>query len=201
MTNYTDLFLGQNASAADAPDVQVLQALGELIRQAGQANLAAFNSVVVGEDAKLLGVRDEVLQQALADNDELYAIAQFTSQPDQAQSTSKSQLTQLQQAYLTLGAAMDTYAVTSVLMAKYYSLQANVDEDGSITGYGLLTPLTNMLQLGQTDAYNALSSTKELSLPALYAATNGDAYRDTGDQSDKLTALFDYWSSGIFSRL
>ena len=197
-TTELDLYLGQGSG--NPPSLAMLNGLGEMLRQAGQANLAAFNSTVVSAIAQQNNVRDEVVQQRLASLDQIYSDALYASQPNAIQSKSKSQLTQLQNAYFTLGAALDTYGLSTAVLSKYYSLDAHVDKNFNITGYGRETALESMLTLGQASSHNALGVTKDIPLPALYYAANADAYRE-GNAQDKMDALFYYWQSTVLSKV
>lgn len=197
-TTELDLFLGQGSGSP--PSLDTLNGLGELLRQAGQANLAAFNATTVADIAQQYNVRDEVVEQRLANLDGVYADALYASQPAAQQTTSKSQLTQSQQAYYVLGAALDTYALSTELIAKYYSLDAQLDKNFDITGYGRETALVSMLNLGQKSADSALGIPKDVPLPALYYADNADFSRN-GDAGQQMDAMFYYWQSTILSKV
>lgn len=196
-TTELDLYIGQGSGPA--PSVQVLNGLGELLRQAGQANMAVFNSVVVGDAAQKLNLRDEAVQAQLAQKDSTYQLALETSQTDATQTQSDSSATQLQLAYLTLGRALDTYALSTELVTKYYSLDATLDNNFNVTDYKRETALQNMLDLGSKNADNAIGVSTAVALPALYYDDNAAFYRD-GTPQEKLNALFYYWQANILGR-
>ncbi len=197
-TTELDLYLGQGSGGP--PSLSTLNGLGELLRQAGQANLAAFSAVTIATIAQQNNVRDEVVQQKLASLDPVYADALYTSQPSNLKSSSKSKLTQTQQDYYTLGAALDTYALSTELIAKYYSLDAKLDKNFKITGYGRETALQSMLDLGKSGTDTALGVSKDVPLPALYYAINADFMRN-GDAGQQMDALFYYWQADILSKV
>jgi hypothetical protein len=105
----------------------------------------------------------------------------------------------MQDSYLTLGRALDTYALSTELVVKYYSLEATLDDSFNVTDYKRETALQNMLQLGSKNADNSLGVSSAVALPALYYDDNAAFYRD-GSAQDKLAALFYYWESDILSR-
>lgn len=197
----TNLAIWMGHGSWKAPSVQALAGIADILRHAGEANMAAFDSLIVQDIAQQYNLRDEVVKSRLQSLDEDYLIASFSMDAMNNQvgdASSKSQTTELQTAYLTLGAAMNTYALSTQLISKYYSLDAQLDKNFQITGYGREAALQSMLQLAEQHSDSSLGLSKDVPLPALYYADNAKAYRE-GGPSEKMDALFYFWQSSILS--
>lgn len=180
-----------------APEKHALDGLADILRHAAEANMAAFESLVVQDIAQQYNIRNGAVRDALMSKDENYLIAYYTM--NQLGSTSsKSTATELQQTYYNLGGALNTYALSTQLISKYYSLDAKVDKDFNITGYGRQAALQNMLELAEHHSDASLGLSKDVPLPALYYSDNAKAYREQG-ASQKMDALNYFWQSSILS--
>src|SRR5205085_2364553 len=53
-----DMYIGEGKS--DAPDLATVTGLAEMLRRAGEANMASFDSIVISDLAQTYNLRDEV---------------------------------------------------------------------------------------------------------------------------------------------
>ena len=101
------------------PDLKILKSFSHNYFQAASANLSYFDSLV--KDPKRRNL------------DANYISARRLQQV--ALIAERENVTEEIRAYLKLAAAISCYNTTNLLVAKYYSLGAKVDENGVITGY------------------------------------------------------------------
>jgi uncharacterized protein len=110
-------------------------------------------------------------------------------------------------AFAELGALMRTVSNSSVLVAKYYSLGAQLDEQSRVTAFGNEAALKRMTEMAEQEAARALgeadASTAGASTPML--ATLLDAARRNRDVTisaeDRLMALILFWDATLNARL
>ena len=85
------------------------------------------------------------------------------------------------------------------LIAKYYSLGAQIDDSGNIVGYDRESSLADMLDLADARAKQLLGSVStEEPVQAIYYYDNARLLRQ-GEPTDQLTALTYYWNSAVLS--
>jgi len=106
-------------------------------------------------------------------------------------------------AYAKLGGAVSLYARASGLMAKYYSLQAELDDNLNVTGIGNQKALQESLGLAQSQVERSVSVLQDKGVdPTLVVAGYESAGIDReGDPDDKLNALTSYWTGFVESRV
>jgi hypothetical protein len=106
-----------------------------------------------------------------------------------------------------LGALMRTVSNSSALVAKYYSLGAQLDEQGRVTAFSNEAALKRMTEMAEQEAARALgeadASTAGTGTPML--ATLLDAARRNRDVTvsaeDRLLALILFWDATLNARL
>jgi hypothetical protein len=102
---------------------------------------------------------------------------------------------------------MRTVSDSSVLIAKYYSLSARLDEHGRVSGFGNEAALQRMTEMAEQEALRTLgeadAATAGTSTPML--ETLLDAARRNRDASvsadDRLMALTLFWDATLNARL
>jgi hypothetical protein len=203
---YADLFLdlaedtlsiGSGFGSAPAPNLEVLQAISETLRRGAEANITYFESLIIDPWAQEYGIHPDLAKYYFQQSDNAYLTA--VAAVGGAQSLAGSMLKEEAKASVNLGSALTSYSQSASLIAKYYSLGAQVDADGYIVGYDRQTSLADMLDLADERAQEWLSSVStEDPVNALYYYDNARLYR-TGDANDQLTALNYYWQSAILS--
>jgi hypothetical protein len=175
--------------------------VADFFRKAAQANLAAFNSLILNPAAEQYGVSESAVQQEFAGTDFDYGLAQsslgviqggldeYLGNADTA-------------AYAKLGGAVELYARTSGLLSKYYSL-AEVNPDLEVVGIANDQALTSALDLGRDQVQRAVAVLKsEKVSPTLVVGSYEIAgVSREGEASDKLDALSQYLSAYVGSRV
>ena len=187
--------LGWGSGTAPAPSEETIASLAELFRRAADANLSYFDSVVLGEIAQGAGVHVDVVKQKFAYQDVTYLFAK----------SSMLNLNALRQRagpgqagmYAVFGGSLNSYALSSLLVAKYYSLGVQRDKDGNVTGVENERAMINMLDFAEKRSRETIALAKSLNAepvhPVLYYE-EGKARRE-GDTDQKFSALTSYWQS------
>jgi predicted S18 family serine protease len=178
-----------------------LKELSEALRKAAEANLDYFDNVVLAEMAKKAGVSMDIMKEEFANNDFNYAFAVATLNvtPIVKKKLSKG----MQRDLATLGDSLQSFLLSSGLIAEYYSLDAIFDNNGNITGVSNEKALINMLDIADKKAVAYINLAKKLKadspLPVLHYEI-GKVLRE-GDVNDKLDALTEFWTASTEARL
>lgn len=193
------LQIGLGFGSAPAPSAETMDAIAETLRRGAEANLAYFDSLIIEPWATDNGVSTEVAQYYFMQEDNSYLTAlaavfgaeQLTSQMAKPES----------QSLMSMGASLTAYAESSVVIAEYYSLGAQVDENGVVVGYNRETALADMLELADQQARGWLSSVQdEEPVSSIFYYENARIQRQ-GTPDDQINALFYYWQSAILSEV
>lgn len=203
---YADLYLdvatdsldnGMGFGTAPAPKSDVLKAISETLRRGAEANINYFESLVIEPWAQQNNIRSEIAKYYFEqyDSDYLTAVAAVAGADALASGTSKPEA----QASINLGASLTAYSRSAGLIAKYYSLGAQIDDNGNITGYDRESSLADMLDLADGRAKELLGSVaSEDPVQAIYYYDNARLLRQ-GQPVDQLTALTYFWNSAVLS--
>ncbi len=191
-----DIYSG--SGTARAPGLDSLAGIAEMLRRATEANMAAIDATVISPIAEDAGVRDEVVRNFLIANDFYYQVAYLTNR-DLGITADRTGQPRSAQVYATLGGALNAFTLSTAVLAKYYSLDAQVDGNFNVVSFGRETALQNMVQLAERRAEELVSLPKEVPLPAVYYLANAKVLRD-GTAEDKVGALVYYWQAAILSQ-
>ena len=191
------LSIGTGFGSAAPPDLDVLMQMSETLRRGAEANIAYFESIIIEPWAADNGVHPDLARYVFQEYDSSYltAVAAVAG----AESLAGTMLKPEAQAAVNLGSSLTAYSQSASLIAKYYSLGAQVDEFGGIVGYDRQSSLADMLDLADQRAREWLSVVAdEDPVSALYYYENARLLR-TGDANEQLSALNYYWQSAILS--
>jgi hypothetical protein len=203
---YADLYLdvatdsldnGMGFGSSPAPNLDVLKAISETLRRGAEANINYFEALVIDPWAQDNNIRSEIAKYYFQqyDSDYLTAVAAVSGAESLASGTDKPDA----QASINLGASLTAYSRSAGLIAKYYSLGAQVDDSGNIVGYDRESSLADMLDLADGRAKQLLGSVStEEPIQAIYYYDNARLLRQ-GEPTDQLTALTYYWNSAVLS--
>jgi len=189
--------IGLGYGNAPAPNPDVLKAISETLRRGAEANVTYFETLIIEPFAQQYGVSADIAKVYFqqSDNGYLTAVAAIAGADALADAVNKDEA----KSWVHLGSALTSYSQSAGLIAKYYSLGAQVDDSGNIVGYDRQTSLADMLDLADQRARTLLGAVAtEDPIQALYYYDNARLYR-TGDATDQLTALNYYWQSAILS--
>jgi len=206
-TNYTeaDFFLdaaennlayGFGFGQSPPPEPEVVTAIAETVRRAADANLALIDALILEREAEAAGVSVDAVRNFFISNDADYGAALGAANSvDYFRGT----ITEEPQASIAvLGSSLSAWGESAVVLAKYYSLDAQLDEGFNVVGFGRERALSDMLDLADERAANLISLVAdEEPVTALYYHENAASYRE-GDANDKVTALFYNWQAAVF---
>jgi hypothetical protein len=179
------------------------QAVSDFFRRAAEANLNAFDTVVLGEIANSNNASLNAVKTQFAGADIDYALATSSLNVLQGGLDEYFGPDEEAAAYAKLGGAVSLYARASGLIAKYYSLGAELDEDLNVTAISNQKALQEALDLAQTQVERSVAVLQENDIdPTLVVAGYESAGIDReGDADEKLSALASYWSGFVSSRV
>ncbi len=170
-------------------------------RKAAEANLSAFNSLIVDPQAQEAGVSADAAQEAFSGNDFDYALAQsslgvLNGGLDKYLGSAKTAN------YAKLGGAVQLYTRTSQLLSKYYSL-GEVNSDLEVTGISNDQAMQSALDLGRSQVQRGVGvlRSKKVSPTLVVGAYEIAGVDAQGGASDKLDALGEYLSAYVGSRV
>jgi uncharacterized protein len=183
--------LGGIPMPEDAPVASV----AEFFRRAAEANLNLFDEVVLGPAAEPQGMSLELFRMRFSVMDFTYA---------QARSGLMAAPRALDayfgggeaSAYAQLGGALSAYSATTGLIAKYYSLDAILDEDLSIIGYGKERALIDTLDHADAQARGSIAALRANGVDPALPTIFYESARLTreGDITEKMDALTSFWN-------
>jgi uncharacterized protein len=191
------LGLGLGFGTAPPASLEVLTAISETLRRGAEANIIYFESLIIDPWAQDYGIHPDIAKYYFqqADNEYLTAVAAIGGASHLAGTMLKPEA----RAAVNLGAALTAYSHSASLIAKYYSLGAQIDETGYIVGYDRQTSLADMLDLADQRARSWSQAVADQDpVQSVYYYDNARLLR-TGDAQDQLMALNYYWQSAIFS--
>lgn len=205
---YADIFLdivedslntGFGFGKAAAPDTELLTAMSETLRRGAEANIAYFESLIIDPWARDYGVHPDLAKYYFMQYDGDYQNAVAASAGGAALAAGMIEPGQV--ASLTLGSSLTAYSSSATVLAKYYSLGAELDEYATVTGYERSAALADMLDLADRRADEIMRAVAtEEPISALYYYENARIFRQ-GGPDDQMNALNYYWQSAILAQL
>lgn len=194
-----NMSIGTGFGSSPSPSLEVLQAMAETFRRGAEANIAYFDALVIEPWAQENGFSTELAKIIFQENDDIYLTA--VAAVEGAGLLINNMSDPEAQAIMQLGAAMVGYNYSAVNIAQYYSLDARVDELGTVVAYGRQTALADMLDLADQRARSWLSAVAdEEPVTPIYYYDNARLQRQ-GDAADQLSALSSYWYSAVLSEV
>ncbi|NOZ28527.1 MAG: hypothetical protein GXP39_10820 [Chloroflexi bacterium] len=193
------LDLGMGFGDAPAPEDARITIMAELLRRAADANMALFDSVVLGPQAKQAQVSMETAKSRFMEWDEDYSSAVLARagvdilQDEVWEEPARSMMM--------LGSSLTSWAETAMLIAKYYSLGAETDQEGNVVGLSGERALVEMLDLSEerTAELIRLVSQEDPVLPMHYAEI-ARIWRQ-GPPDTQLLALYYQWQAAAETQM
>ncbi|MBD3175819.1 MAG: hypothetical protein GF320_11610 [Armatimonadia bacterium] len=182
-----------------------IQAWTSTMKNAADANVAYFDSVVLEDMAANEGAAPAAFKQAFAlfDWDYAFAIGARHARDVIAQDLGEDTP---EATWATLGLSIGSFARSSALVAKYYSLGAEYDPTTGTTILSRRAALSAVLDEAENRAGAYLAEAEALgadtTIPYAYYRV-GKTYRDYtgGDDTMKLSALESLWKASTYARL
>ena len=171
----------------------------ETLRRAAEANVNYFEATVVDEYARRWGVHPDRMRQAFLDFDVQYLLTVASRRG--VQMLAGQMADPKHQARLVLGNNVSNFALSSSLVAKYYSLGAELDENGNVTSIARERALADMLDLADQRAREliALNGEEAPVIAILYYETA--RLQRQGGPADQMDALRSYWMAAMLAQV
>lgn len=174
----------------------------EYLRRAASANLAVFDSLVINPRAKIESVSADAYRVSLMQQDIYYAslmIAHDKMVPRLEAYFGEGEAV----GYAYLGASMFIHNRAAGLLAKYYSLDAEVDEDGVIAKVGRERMLRAWLTFAEDQTQRNIAGLQQMGINGiaciqLQEIARVDARRELSDQVE---ALLSFWSADLHAQV
>ncbi len=189
------LAVGFGLGGAPAPPAAALGKSAQLLRTSADAVMNYLDGVVLQGQATEAGVSLNVFRWAFMTQDLEYALAYATY-------VALNQLPLSPSPYAKLGASMMLYSTASSLIAKYYSLGAELGEGGAIKSVKE-KPLISMLDFALQNTRESIALAKQNGVDPVFATLYYEAARSLreGSVEEKLTALAYLWQATAHARL
>jgi hypothetical protein len=187
--------VGFGLGGAPAPSAAALQKSAQLLRTSADAVMNYFDGVVLHGQATEAGASLAVFRWVFMTQDIEYALAYATYVALNQRSLSASP-------YATLGPSMMLYSTASSLIAKYYSLGAELGEGGTVKSVKE-KPLTSMLDFALQNTRESIALAKQAGVDPVFATLYYEAAQSLreGGVEEKLTALAYLWQGTAHARL
>jgi hypothetical protein len=105
--------------------------------------------------------------------------------------------------YARIGTALQSYRLSSGLIAKYYSLDAKIDQRFTLLGFGRQDALQQMLSFAQQRSRESINRSRTARLHTLWPTLDYQ-YAKVGQQggaAEQLASLKSYWAASQNSDL
>jgi len=190
---------GQSGKTAPVPDWDRLTAWAETLERAAEASLSYFEAVCLDDSAREMGLHPDLLRESMACRDLTYLLARSSLQALPSLKEEAGDRADV----AGLGASIGVYAAASALIAKFYSLRVQINDQGDVVGVEDEAGLDRMLALSDHSARAAIGAARARgagpTLPTYYYLV-GRTYAQ-GDTLEKLEALQCYWQAGLSARI
>ena len=187
--------VGFGLGGAPAPPAAALQKSAQLLRTSADAVMNYLDGVVLQGQATEAGVSLPIFRWAFMAQDLEYALAYSTY-------VALNQLSLSASPYAKLGPSMMLYSTASSLIAKYYSLGADLGEGGTIKSVKE-KPLISMLDFALQNTRESIALAKQNGVDPVFATLYYEAAQSLreGAVEEKLTALAYLWQATAHARL
>ncbi|MFO0744734.1 MAG: S16 family serine protease [Myxococcota bacterium] len=209
--NVSNFMATQNLQFRPEPDPKaklVAQAavdrLGDWLSLAARANLSYFETTVLAPMADNAKITHAEARDTFNDSeyqlikDESRAMAEMILEQHLGSGTQSLSLVKL-------ATALNTYVDASFLIAKYYSLEAELGPTGAVEKVGRDEALGRMLELAEVKARVFAARAEEVGgeipVAAAKAYQIGVAFSAMGTPAFRIAALEQFWRASMFSQL
>ena len=179
-----------------------LHDVAEFFRKGGEANLNAFEAVIVAPNAESANVSESAAKDVFARNDFDYASAL----------ASVNVMANLKQYfgtgaaadYAELGGSAQLFTRGAGLLAKYYSLGEVDPKTFNVTSISNDAAFTEAITLASSQASSAIGALRGKGVNPTLAASNFEiagVSRESGDAGTKLSGLSSYWDAYVGARI
>lgn len=189
--------IGMGFGSSPAPDPEIIAALSNTLRRASDANIAYFESVIVDQYAEAWGVHPDRARAAFMYFESDYQWVKAVNYGIAL--LADTQPVEIIEGPLTMGGSFNTYRMSAGLVAKYYSLDTQLDEDGNVVSIGNERALADMLQFADERAVELINLNGE-DVPVMAVMYYEDArILRQGTPEDQMDALKEYWTAATMA--
>jgi predicted S18 family serine protease len=178
-----------------------LEGFAQILENAAKNNLNYFENYLLSDVAQEAGVRIEEVKYKFAqkDKDYSFAISSLRGLPELEERVSDAG----QKHYAKLGASMGSYYFSSMLIGKYISLGAKLDEDREIIGFTRERSLIKILDFTEKRTRELIALASTTGNDPILLIMNYDAAKlaREGEPKDKVAALGELWNTGLAAEL
>ncbi len=190
--------IGMGFGKIAPPSDDKVMSIAETLRRVADSDIALFDALIVDEYARQTGMHPDVLKNILMSNEPAYLFAVAARQGVNALQDRVG--TGAAQAASIFGQSQSSYALSAALLAKHYSLGAQVDADLNITGFTREKALGEMLDFADQRARELINAAgDEAGIASLYYYELGRSSRQ-GSAGEQLDALSYYWQAAILAQ-
>lgn len=182
------------------PENMPLAETADFFRRTARANLNQFEKSIIESKAEAQGISFEKMKVAMMVEDLDYLIAWWGINHAAARLDQLFEGESLQ--YAKLGLAIQTYSLSSSLMARNYSLGVEYDDDGGIKVIKRQVPLRFMLDFSEDQAKRNIQALRDADVDpsdVIFGYLAAGALRG-GEPADRLYALQLLWEANIVAR-
>lgn len=181
-------------------DVDVAS-VADFFRRAAEANLNAFDTVVLAEEANAAGASVDVVRQQFAENFFEYGLA--TAQLDVLSSFEDYFGDPETAAYAELGGALNLYTLSSSLLSQFYSLGVELDENNNVVDVENDLALLSALNLGEDQLGGAINTLRSENIEPVAPTGAFEVAESTrgGGVDDQISALETFWAGYVNGRI
>jgi hypothetical protein len=195
------LDIGRDLGGAKLGKKLDLNDIADFFRRAAEANLNAFDSLIIEPAANQLNISIANARARFTDNDTDYALA--VNGDDIIPALQKYFGSAAISDYAEIGAAVSLYNRTAGLLAKYYALGDVDPKTLDVTGISNQPAFSAAIDLAQSQIASVVGDLRSKKVnPTIAVADNEIAGIDReGSASDKLDALTEYWDGYLSGRV
>ncbi len=200
-----DLNFGRVNSGAAEIDPRALESWSGVFTRAAQANVTYVSELILDDVGRQSGLRTEVVRALFAANNFDYVVAEFGASGEAEafldQYVGKGAASRQ---YAQLGFALASYIASSSLIAQFYSLSAETDENFNVVTIHRDRALIAMLDAASQRAEERITALEQAggdTSLAVLAFQTGRVQREEPDPAEKLYALRSLWTASTYARL
>jgi len=182
-----------------APSDERVKIMADLLRRAAAANLALFERTIIDDQADKAGVSVAHAKNWFMEQDEDYQWAVLSSNGQYW--LEKEVWEEPARSMMMLGSSLTTWASAAICITKYYSVGAQINEDGVTTDISKDSAMANMLDLSAARAKELIALVhEEQPISAIYYMENARIMRQ-GQAESQLTALMYNWMATVEAQM
>lgn len=202
---YAEDWLSMDSNLGEKTEIDpaTFDALAKAYASAGTSCLSYFDALVTKEEAKAAGVSFASMQETLSFNDTMYPFARSLANYSEYSYSLFNTKNNLESALFKLGAGSEAYIVSAGIVNKYYSLNAKMQPDGTVSiknkkVIGVMLQRARQRALEEAGNLNEKHGFIPDSVKVNFQLAN--SLRE-GDDNDKLNALSAYWRAAYLCDL